>query len=69
MTGIFMCTSVKRAKGLPVAARTAPRYEVFGAVQGFLKYNLQDGTASDPFRKYYSIKDESVQGFQPFDEL
>jgi hypothetical protein len=65
MTGIFMLHSVKRAKGLPFAARTAPRFEVFGAVQGFLKYNLQDGTASDPFKKYYSIKDELYRAFSP----
>lgn len=65
MTGIFLLHSVKRAKGLPIAARTAPRFEVFGAVQGFLKYNLQDGTASDPFKKYYSIKDELYRAFSP----
>lgn len=65
MTGIFLLHSVKRAKGLPFAARIAPRFEVFGAVQGFLKYNLQDGTASDPFKKYYSIKDELYRAFSP----
>lgn len=63
--GIFMCENVQRAKALPSNARRAPRFEVYGATQGFIKYDLIEGTASDPFKKYKSVKNELYKTFSP----
>ncbi|MFB9863096.1 IPT/TIG domain-containing protein [Rufibacter immobilis] len=34
---------------------TEKRYTVFGSMQGFIKYQLSEGTAQDPFARYSSI--------------
>lgn len=35
-----------------------PRYQVFGSLQGFIRYQLPDQTARDPFQQYSSIKEQ-----------
>src|SRR5688500_9876357 len=52
--GVFMCETPKRAKGLSANARSVPRYEAYGSVQGFIEYDLNSGSAADPFKKYGS---------------
>jgi PKD repeat protein len=54
--GVFTCETVKRYS-VPQANRTAfPQYEAYGSVQGFVKYDLANGTASDPFQTYTDIE-------------
>ncbi|WP_205501425.1 IPT/TIG domain-containing protein [Rufibacter psychrotolerans] len=42
------------------------RYEVFGSMQGFIKYELPQGTAKDPFARYSSI---AMQVYSPLRRL
>jgi hypothetical protein len=65
MTGIFLCESAKSFKGLPANMRGIPRYETYGGAQGFVKYDLNNGTAADPFNKYRSIQNDLYKTFSP----
>lgn len=66
MVGIFMCENTSKTfKKLPANTRGIPRYKTFGSVQGFIKYDLAQGTAADPFRKYRSVQNELYKTFSP----
>jgi len=56
--GVFTCENVKRFT-IPNAERSSlPSFEAYASVQGFVKYNVIDHTASDPFNKYTNIESE-----------
>lgn len=56
--GIFTCENVKRYT-VPFSNRTnLPQYEAYASSQGFVKYDLESQTASDPFNKYSNIESE-----------
>lgn len=63
--GIFTCESVKRSKALPAAERGFPRYEVYAGPQGFIKYDLQQQIAVEPFKKYRNIETELYNVLSP----
>ncbi|HLG02736.1 MAG TPA: PKD domain-containing protein [Bacteroidia bacterium] len=56
--GVFTCIPVTRAKGLPPSRSAISQYEAYASVQGFVKYNVETQTASDPFRTYQDIENE-----------
>lgn len=56
--GVFLCKYVKRFKLAPEDITAIPQFEVYASVQGFIKYDLNARTASDPFRKYSDIENE-----------
>lgn len=64
-TGIFLCETVKHFKALPPATAGIPRYEAYASMQGFIKYDLQEQTAADPFKKYYDVENELYKVFSP----
>lgn len=53
--GLFTCETVKHVKGMPVSRGGLPKYEAYASVQGFVKYDLDTQTASDPFHKYNNV--------------
>lgn len=56
--GVFTCENVKRFN-LENTNRTAlPQYEAYASSQGFIRYDLNSQTASDPFYKYNNIETE-----------
>jgi hypothetical protein len=57
-TGIFLCESPKHFHALPPAEPGIPRYEAYASSQGFIKYDSQLQTASDPFKQYDDLKDD-----------
>lgn len=54
--GIFTCETVKRFHVAPVNESFIPQYEAYASVQGFIRYDLQTGIASDVFRTYPDIE-------------
>jgi PKD repeat protein len=54
--GIFTCESVKRFNLTGINNSALPKYEVYASNQGFIKYDLNTQTASDPFFKYANIE-------------
>ncbi len=54
--GIFFCERALRFKSLPPGHSDAPRYEALASVQGFVRYDISNATASDPFRKYPDVE-------------
>ncbi|MBC3539417.1 IPT/TIG domain-containing protein [Rufibacter sediminis] len=50
--GVFFLQSPKPS---PKAKLAKTGYTVFGSTQGFIKYQLTEGTAKDPFTRYASI--------------
>jgi hypothetical protein len=63
--GIFFCEPVQRFKALTPATTGIPRYEVYSSLQGFIKYDLQTQTASDPFRKYTDVENGLYRMISP----
>ena len=55
--GVFTCENVKRFDNIP-GNNTVPRYEAYGSAQGFVKYNVEEQTATDVFKKYTNIQNE-----------
>jgi PKD repeat protein len=54
--GVFTLENVKRFN-VPSSHKSAvPQYEAYASVQGFIKYDLVNMTASDPFRTYTDIE-------------
>ncbi|HEX2627362.1 MAG TPA: T9SS type A sorting domain-containing protein [Chitinophagaceae bacterium] len=64
-TGIFLCEAVQRAKALPAAIAGIPRYEPYASKQGFIKYDVKEGTASDPFTRYDRVDNNLYKLFSP----
>lgn len=64
-TGIFMCEPVKRSRVLPQNTTGLSRFQAYASVQGFIKYDLNEGTASDAFKKYLDIENELYKTFSP----
>ncbi len=64
-TGIFLCETVKHFRALPLATAGISRYEAYASRQGFIKYDLQEGTAADPFKKYYDVENDLYKVFSP----
>lgn len=56
--GMFTCTPVVRAKGIMVSRGRLPQFEAYASLQGFVKYDLANQTASDAFRTYNDIQTE-----------
>ena len=56
--GMFTCEPVKRAKNSPVSRGGLPQFEAFASMQGFVKYNPETNTATDPFRTYNDVQTE-----------
>ena len=54
-TGIFMLENVRRSKFLPAQVHPAKRFEAYGSTQGFIRYDMNQGVASDPFTSYSDI--------------
>jgi len=54
--GMFTCTPVVRAKGNLVSRGGLPQFEAYASAQGFVKYNTESATASDPFRTYGDLQ-------------
>lgn len=52
--GVFFCEPTAFID--PLKKVSAPSYRAYGSVQGFIRYSLSDGTASEPFRKYTGIE-------------
>ena len=52
--GVFFCETSRISD--PQSKRSEPEYMVYGSLQGFIRYSLSDGTASEPFRKYNGIE-------------
>ena len=50
--GILMCESVKRYRALPSKKSVIPTFEVYGAMQGFIKYDVSTKKAYDSFNSY-----------------
>jgi len=58
--GIFLCEDIKRYKSLPVNKSNIPVFEVYGSMQGFIKYDFATKKAFDQF-KTYEIENELYQ--------
>ncbi len=56
--GMFTCISVTRAKNNLVSRNALPQFEAYAGTQGFVKYDVANNTASDPFRKYTDVQTE-----------
>ncbi|MBI3510190.1 MAG: PKD domain-containing protein [Bacteroidetes bacterium] len=56
--GIFTCETVKHVKGTLQTRSSVPQYEAYGSVQGFIRYDLVNNTASDPFHTYRDVSNE-----------
>src|SRR5688572_17597974 len=64
-TGVFLCETVKHFRALPPAMRGTFRYEAYASKQGFIKYNLKEQTASDPFKTYHDLKNDLYDVLSP----
>lgn len=56
--GTFTCENPKRYDVTNINRSGLPQYEAYASVQGFIKYDLQNGTASDAFKKYTNIENQ-----------
>jgi PKD domain/Secretion system C-terminal sorting domain/IPT/TIG domain len=56
--GVFTCEAVSHVKGTITRASSIPLFEVYSSVQGFIKYDLETNTATDPFSTYNDIENE-----------
>lgn len=56
--GMFTCISVTRAKNNLVSRNALPQFEAYAGTQGFVKYDIANNTATDPFHKYTDIQTE-----------
>lgn len=56
--GMFTCTPVTRAHHNLVSRSALPQFEAYAGTQGFVKYDVVNNTANDPFRKYSDIQTE-----------
>ncbi|MEO8435696.1 MAG: matrixin family metalloprotease [Pyrinomonadaceae bacterium] len=54
--GVFFCESSKIVD--PLKRTSAPGYMAYGSPQGFIRYRLSDGTASEPFKNYTGIESD-----------
>ncbi|HTL80480.1 MAG TPA: T9SS type A sorting domain-containing protein, partial [Bacteroidia bacterium] len=54
--GVFTCETPHHIKGTLNSQSGLPMYEPYASVQGFLKYDLDASTASDPFHTYSNIE-------------
>jgi PKD repeat protein len=54
--GIFTCETVKRFNLAGTNLSSLPKYEAYASSQGFIKYDLNTQTATDPFFKYNNIE-------------
>ena len=64
-TGVFFCETVKHFRALPPATRGTFRYEAYASKQGFIKYDLKEQTASDPFKTYHDLKNDLYDVLSP----
>ena len=64
-TGVFLCETVKHFRALPPATRGTSRYEAYASKQGFIKYDLKEQTASDPFKTYHDLKNDLYDVLSP----
>lgn len=55
--GVFM-TEPSTVTNPQIKENIIPVFRVYGGTQGFIKYDLLEKTASDPFQKYISIQDQ-----------
>lgn len=56
--GIFTCENLKRFNVPFNKKSSVPQYEAYASVQGFVRYNLAAGTASDVFKTYADIQSD-----------
>jgi hypothetical protein len=54
--GVFFCDTSAIID--PLKQTSAPSFIAYGSVQGFIHYNLAEGTASEPFRIYSGIESD-----------
>jgi hypothetical protein len=54
--GVFFCEPSALID--PLKKTSAPSFVAYGSVQGFIQYNLAEGTASEPFRIYSGIESD-----------
>ena len=64
-TGVFMCVAPKRIKSPSTIPAVHPRYTAYAESQGFIRYDLQNRTAADPFRRYTNIKEDLYKKISP----
>src|SRR5688572_8360351 len=64
-TGVFFCETVRRFRALPPATRGTFRYEAYASKQGFIKYDVNEQTASDPFQTYHDLKNDLYDVLSP----
>lgn len=64
-TGIFTCETVKHVKGNVVSRGGLPQYEAYASAQGFIRYNIDNQTAADPFNVYTDIDNQVYSVVNP----
>jgi hypothetical protein len=52
--GVFLAESTNTQS----SENKSPAFKLYGSSQGFIKYDLVEKTASDPFKKYANIQDD-----------
>jgi PKD repeat protein len=57
-TGMFTCIPLTRVKNNIMSRQSLPQFEAYASVQGFVKYDEINNTASDPFRTYADLQTE-----------